>query len=64
MHVMKYRVHRLEVDLEKDHQKLENFLNELKGEVISVIPNIARTSLPQIYGLSRKIDFLIIVEKV
>lgn len=61
---MKYKVHRLEIDLEKDPFKLESFLNNLKGEIVSIIPNIARTTLVQIYGGSRKINFLIIVEKI
>ena len=61
---MKYKVHRLEINLENDPFKLEKFLNNLKGELVSVIPNVARTTLLQIYGGSRKIDFLIIVEKV
>jgi len=42
---------------------LESFLNELAGEVISIIPNIKRTTLAQIYGTSRKIDFLLIIER-
>ena len=64
INLMNYKVHRLEIDLEKDPYKLETFLNKLKGEVVSVIPNLARTSLLQIYGRSRKIDFLVVVEKV
>jgi len=39
-------------------------LNNLKGEVISIIPNVAKTSLLQIYGVTRKVDFLFVVEKV
>ena len=61
---MKYRVHRFEIDMERDQGRLEHFLNNLKGEVISIVPNIAKTSLFQIYGVTRKIDFLMIVEKV
>ena len=60
---MKYKVHRLEIDMEKDQVKLEQFLNSLQGEVISIIPNIAKTSIFQIYGATRKIDFLLIIEK-
>jgi len=59
-----YRVHRLDIDIEQDHQKLEKFLNDLEGEVVSVIPNYKRTSLLQIYGAASKIDFLLIVERV
>ena len=61
---MRYKVHRMEIDLEKDQDKLEQFLNSLRGEVISIIPNIARTTLFQIYGVSRKIKFVLIVEKI
>ena len=60
---MKIKVHRLDVDMKSVRETLERFLNELEGEVVSIIPNYARTSLFQIYGLSRKIDFLLIVEK-
>lgn len=61
---MKYRVHRLGIKMEKDQNKLEQFLNNLEGEVVSIIPNIKRTSLFQIYGLTDKIDFLFIIEKM
>lgn len=61
---MQYRVHRFEIDMEKDQQKLEQFLNSLKGEVVSIIPNVAKTNLLQIYGVTRKINFLLVVEKV
>ncbi len=61
---MKYRVHRLEIKMENDQNKLEQFLNNLEGEVVSIIPNIKRTSLFQIYGLTDKIDFLLIIEKI
>jgi len=61
---MKYKVHKLEINMENDPLELERFLNNLKGEVISIVPNVARTTLLQIYGGSRKIDFLLIVEKV
>jgi len=60
---MKYKVHRLPVNIENDQHKLEQFLNSLSGEVVSIIPNIARTSLVQIFGGTAKIDFLLIVEK-
>ena len=61
---MNYNVHRLEIDMENGEERLEKFLNKLQGEVISIIPNIRKTSLFQIYGTSRKIDFLLIVEKL
>ena len=60
---MKYKVHKLEIQMNKDQLKLEEFLNNLKGEVVSIIPNYARTTILQIYGLRPKIDFLLIIEK-
>ena len=61
---MKYKVHRFEIDMARDQSRLEQFLNDLEGEVVSIIPNIAKTTLLQIYGIKRKIDFLLIVEKL
>lgn len=61
---MTYKVHRMDINLEKDGDKLEQFLNDLRGEVVAIIPNIAKTTLFQIYGASRKIDFVLIVEKI
>jgi hypothetical protein len=49
--------------MEDNPYKLEEFLNSLKGEIVSVIPNNRNISLAQIYGVSRKIDFLLIIEK-
>jgi len=61
---MKYKVHKLEINMEKDQNKLEEYLNTLQGEVISIIPNNKKMSLLQIYGVTYKVDFLLIVEKV
>jgi hypothetical protein len=61
---VKYKVHRLEINMEKDRDKLEQFLNDLEGEVVSIIPNIKKTTLFQIYGITSKIDFLLIIEKI
>ena len=60
---MGYKVHRLEINMEKDAANLETFLNGLAGEVVAIIPNIKKTTLAQIYGATRKIDFLLIVER-
>ncbi len=61
---MGYKVHRLDIDMEADPAKLETFLNQLDGEVVSIIPNVKKTTLAQIYGATRKIDFLLIVERI
>jgi hypothetical protein len=60
----KYKVHRLEIKGEDIFNRLELFLNNLDGEVISIIPNIKKGSLSQFYGLTARVDFLMIVEKI
>lgn len=57
---MKYRVHRLEVKRDNMQEKIENFLNTLDGDVISVIPDVTQYFL--CYGA--KIDYVLIVEKL
>lgn len=59
---MKYRVHRLEVGKDTVQAKLEHFLNQLEGEVLTVLPHVTPTF--QGMGATSKVDFLLIVEKV
>jgi hypothetical protein len=49
--------------MEKDRARLEEFLNNLDGEVVSIIPNVKKTNLSRIYGASRKVNFLLIIER-
>ena len=60
---MGYKVHRFEINMETDSARLEAFLNGLSGDVVSIIPNVRKSTLAQIYGVTRKIDFLLIVER-
>ena len=59
---MRYRVHRFDLEMQKDQSKLEQFLNNLKGEIVTIIPNVKPTF--QLMGSTAKVDFLLIVEKV
>ena len=59
---MEYKVHRLEVKSKNMQEQLEDSLNLLKGEVITVIPNVKPTFQPM--GATAKVDFLLIVEKI
>lgn len=54
---MKYRVHRFDIKMTRDQSRLEQFLNNLEGEIVAIIPNV--TPLPATY-----VDFLLIVEKL
>ena len=56
---MKYRVHRFELRMTKDQERLEQFLNSLEGDVVAIIPNVA----PVAFSLHAHVDFLLIVEK-
>ena len=56
----KYRVHRFNLKMTEDQDKLELFLNSLEGEVVSIIPNTTIT--PVI--MAPRVDFLLIVEKL
>ena len=59
---MKYRVHQLKVEEDTAQEKLEHFLNQLKGEVIAIVPYVRPTF--QLMGATSKVGFLLIVEKV
>ena len=59
---MKYRVHRFDIDMTKDQIKLEQFLNDLDGEVISIIPSVNPKFTSG--GMGAKVSFLLIVEKI
>jgi hypothetical protein len=37
----KYRVHRVDVRMSRDQARFEQFLNDLEGEVVSVIPSVS-----------------------
>jgi hypothetical protein len=58
---MKYKVHRIDVKRDAMQDKLENFINHLDGEIISIIPDVRPTF--QFMGATAKVDFLLIVEK-
>jgi hypothetical protein len=60
--IMKYKVHQFEIDMRKDKDKLEQFLNGLRGEIVSIIPNVKPTF--QGMGATAKVDFLFVVEKI
>ncbi len=59
---MSYKVHRFEVGNEIDERKLEQFLNELTGEIISIVPNI----VPKFHmmGATARYNYLVIVERI
>ena len=59
---MKYKVHQFEIDMRRDREKLEQFLNSLEGDIVSIIPSVKPTF--QGMGATAKVDFLYIVERM
>lgn len=59
---MNYKVHKFHVGKSIDAIDLERFLNNLNGEVISIVPNI----IPKFHmmGATAGFDYLVIVEKL
>ena len=59
---MKYRVNRIDVKTGDMQEKLENFINKMDGDLISVIPNVKPTFM--MIGGAAKIDYILVVEKL
>ena len=56
---MSYKVHRFDLSMTRDPDRLERFLNSLEGEIVAIIPNITIS-----FFWVHKVNFLLIVEKV
>jgi hypothetical protein len=55
----KYRVHRLDLRMTADQERLEQFLNNVEGEILAIIPNVTWGPF-----WIHRVDFLLIAEKV
>jgi len=55
---MKYRIRRFNISMRRVKNNLEQFLNSLKGEVISIVPNVKLG-----FFFVPIVDFLLITEK-
>ena len=56
---MRYRVHQFDIKMTRDLSRSEQFLNNLEGEAVTIIPNVSMVG-----GPPARVDFLFIVEKV
>jgi hypothetical protein len=59
---MRYKVHKLEVKEDSAQELLENYLNQIKGEVISVVP--FNSPVFKFMGATSRVKFFLIVEKI
>ena len=55
----RYRLHRFDIRMTTDSNRLEDFLNNLEGEVVAIIPNVAFA-----FFWVHRVDFLLVVEKL
>jgi hypothetical protein len=58
----RYQVHRIDVKMKRDQAKFELFLNSLKGEVVSVIPNVSPSWT--FGGMGAGVHHLWVIEKI
>ena len=56
---MHYRVHRFDLRMTTDQGRLEQFLNGLEGEVVSVVPNVTVS-----FMWIHRVNFVLVVEKL
>ncbi|MEA2024887.1 MAG: hypothetical protein U9N79_11465 [Actinomycetota bacterium] len=56
---MSYRVHRFDIKMAREQDNLEQFLNGLRGEVISITPNVTAG-----FMWIPRVNFLLIVERL
>jgi hypothetical protein len=56
---MKYKVHKYYLNMNRDQDQLEQFLNSLEGEVVAITPNVTIS-----FFWVHKVDFLYIIEKL
>ena len=56
---MKYKVHKYYLNMNRDQDQLEQFLNSLEGEVVAITPNVTIS-----FFWIHKVDFLYIIEKL
>lgn len=59
---MRYQVHQLKVKEETARETLQAFLNQLQGEIVTIVPYVRPIFMP--FGATSRTDFLLIVEKI
>ena len=57
---MKYKTHRVNVTNSNMQQEIDNYINKLDGDVISIVPHVTIFFL--FYGT--RTDYVVIVEKI
>ncbi len=58
---MTYLVHRVDVNEQNMQERLGQFLNTLKGDVLAVIPNVHPTF--RVFGATAVTNFVLVIER-
>lgn len=58
---MRHRVHRLKVHQDTVHEELERFVNDLEGELVTVVPFVSPLFQPM--GATSRTTWLLVVER-
>jgi hypothetical protein len=58
----RYRVHRVDIRMRTDQARFEQFLNNLEGEVVSIIPNVSPSWT--FGGMGAKVRYFWVIEKI
>lgn len=56
---MTYQVHRFDLKMGRDRSGLEQFLNGLRGEVVTIVPNVTIG-----FFWIPRVNFLFVVERI
>jgi hypothetical protein len=59
---MHHHVHRLKVHGATAHEELERFVNDLEGELVTIVPFVTPVFMP--FGGAARTTWLLIVERV
>lgn len=59
---IRYKVHRFDIKMSKDQIEFEQFLNNLEGEVVTVIPNVS--SSWSFGGMGARVYYFWVIEKL
>jgi hypothetical protein len=59
---MKYRVHRVDIRMRTDQVRFEQFLNNLEGDVVTVIPNVSPSWT--FGGMGARVHYFWVIEKI
>jgi len=59
---MRHRVHRVKVHEDTAHEELERFVNDLEGELVTVVPFVTPVFMP--FGGAARTTWMLVIERI